>query len=545
MKKIDRLRYVSGERGAKQQFSVLDADGHALSRKERFLYGIVRHVPLLSVVTYAVSAFPLNGIFQPGGVVFVILFCALEFFWLYPVVFLTGDKTGLHDFIFNTHLVQAGEDKRWRLTKAVVVVSVYLRMILCFLAVCSLSLLFDQKLDPGIAGLYTRKPVDDRYNAAIAFAGLDAPEGQDMFVYGRNRINGRIADSIVILNDLNHLTFRGDGVSFHCWTGGPSPKDKETPCATADQIRTIVVSNALLLERYHQILDLGRYYEANIGEGGNGTLWLKLSDLELARLSLLAHEGKVDEAMDEWKKGFLFYKRAASDYHTLVTQAVIAIHQGKYLTILPHLIDTPELARRHGNGVHAVLSYEPFGPEGWNVRALSLAEMAMFDLEEKDETFKTLRGPFSHMVYKPNALRNDFYFFAKEMIEWTGQSGPAFFAEKSNIMSKYRVPASIWRTFYNPIGYLLLSGILQGHELYTNAHLQNAYRIMLTLYVDALAAEIKLEDMRSFINAAPKDRQNPLTEQPFLWDSEKQTIYFLHPETGERNKEITYNPHSD
>lgn len=80
--------------------------------------------------------------------------------------------------------------------------------------------------------------------------------------------------------------------------------------------------------------------------------------------------------------------------------------------------------------------------------------------------------------------------------------------------------------FPNVIYGLVIGGFLKVDELISSMKLTRVKFRQAQLGVQILARQIPASGVPEFVKSVPDDFQNPITRQPFDWDSEKQKLSF-------------------
>jgi len=71
----------------------------------------------------------------------------------------------------------------------------------------------------------------------------------------------------------------------------------------------------------------------------------------------------------------------------------------------------------------------------------------------------------------------------------------------------------------------MFNGFIKEHEMYINGHAITAEQRALILWMQAHKQNIPPEKMEKFLQQAPENLYDNLTEKPFRWDGKNNAIY--------------------
>lgn len=399
-----------------------------------------------------------------------------------------------------------------------------LGILLCLFLVYNV---LDERLAPGFDNLFQVDNINERDNGFIAAAGIAAPKEQDIFAYGKQSLKWTENERSQPHQD--EITY-SDNVALDCWVMQVASSSQS--CADEQMLTQTIQANQLLLTRYLSLYEYSRFVD-QISGWHNGQLLINLHRLYLAQLSLLARQNPTD-ALTRWMADTRYWQRVIADRQGFVGKAVVLVIYGANLQFLPVLIQAhPDLALQYKTELYTITDVPVFGEGGWDIAATMRAEYAMLGLLEKQEP--TLSSIF---FYKPNATRNKLYYYTQDLITLSQKPAAEFVSFKKTIANPYDEP--VWKKMsYNAIGNLVFEGIWPGINLLSAMHNNRAQLKMLKLYIEAKSQNIPASAMQQFIGASDVAR-NPLTNQPFLWDEPRYSIYFIVDETNGKRREILY-----
>lgn len=405
---------------------------------------------------------------------------------------------------------------------------------------------FDETLDPEFTALYATQPsIPDHENGFVAFNGLDAPEGEDVIAFGRKMIDhGR---KTYLSNDDQQkaqnggITFKGDSSSLKCWItqDGKEKSQKEgKPCADAATVRAMVRDNQLLLRRYAMLAHYPHFVQSEFGDPHNGQLIIQLQTLLSASMALNAAEGNAEHALATWLHYAQMLNHLYTGQSSYIMQAILMVNRGINLKTLPLILAamTPQQIAAHQAALNAVFDVPAFGPNSWDISATMRAEsMILVFAEEnfaKPHQRKDTRGFWERVfkLYQPNATRNLFTKVSRDTLAFSKLPASSLSEAQKDLDTDYYT-RSRWgiHSLYNGIGKMIMSGILDGSDLVVAAHEQVAVARLLKLYTAAKIAGIQPKDMPGFVAATTPDMRDPVTEKPFDWNAQKNSIGYTRP----------------
>ena len=402
--------------------------------------------------------------------------------------------------------------------------------------------LFDPQLSPDFDKYFYKENVIPSENGALLLQGLNAPEGQDPqafanFIWQTKPEYNETLHDPVTGKELKLVTlteFTPNNLTFECWTSQDYEPNEYTICATEEQIREILTENALILDRYTLLWPYKRFYQDTLYGFARGQEMIQINDLRNAQLALMARDGQAAEALDIWTRRQNFLNTVMADGQNLVFKAIIMINYSRNLHVLPIITSRAdqETLKTHKDALDFALDVPIFGDDGFDIRAaLSSEYFSVFEAEELQHHFDELGQNYlilSKVFYSENATANKFLNFAKDNINASKLPPAEMYTATQEIQKNFMPSYEMLDLLYNPIGKILLGGMVKGSELFDNRIAQIMHARMLRLYIDAKSQGIKADDMPAFMYQTRDLYINDYTNKPFEWDAEKHEIYFNH-----------------
>ena len=400
--------------------------------------------------------------------------------------------------------------------------------------------LFDPQLSPDFDQYFYKENVAHSENAAILLQGINAPEGHDPHAFANFIWDTKPERTEPFYDpntgeELKLITlkeFTPNNITFECWTSQDYEPYEHSVCATEEQIREILTENALILDRYTLLWRYKRFYHDTLYGFARGQEMISVNDLRNAQLALMARDGQADKALDIWVRRQNFLNMVMADGQNLVFKAIIMINYSRNLHVLPIIVShaDQETLNAHKDALDSALDVPIFGDDGFDIRAaLSSEYFTVFEAEELQHHFDQLGQNYlilSKVFYSANATANKFLNFAKDNINASKLPPSEIYRATKKIQKSFTPENEMLDLLYNPIGKILLGGMVKGSELFDNRIAQIMHARMLRLYIDAKSHGIEADDMPAFIHQTRDRYINDYTNKPFEWDAEKNEIYF-------------------
>ncbi len=438
------------------------------------------------------------------------------FLWYMPAIF-TKTKRTPSDYLAGTFVARKTDElsRRGRLVGLLKGGVCVTGLFLIFLAAILITYMsIDRPLDPEAKKFFYDDPFPKGSNFFAAWAGLNAPPGEkDTYSYGLDVIEEKIEP-----DKDKELHFKGNVDNLCHWQ---KQLEKDKICATPEEIAKLVSDNSELLSRYEAIYRQ-TFKNYSVGDKfnihGSGQDTLNLQRLLAAEWAHQAKTGHGREALDEWLVNTQSLQRVLKGKMTIVEHAIWMIAYGWNLSVLPVILESNSaLIPTYKDKIFAVLDYDFM--KMWDVAAMMRADFnwqySVFPLADN-----------RNVKLKKNDTRNKMYRLAKDTIELSKLPAKQIPEAFEKLHSRYQCNIDFQCVHYNPVGNLMLSGEVNGGQLFVNGHKKTASQRMLLLWIEAKLQNLPSSRMEDFVKSAPENRLNPLTEKPFLWDEKTGSIYY-------------------
>ena len=400
------------------------------------------------------------------------------------------------------------------------------RYIFCFFVLVAVwiafAVLVDERIDPDVDAFYTRPPVANEENAAIALAGLSAPIGEDFMKFGLAKVE---ADTQAI-RDHNYLpatkgpvTFAGHPEELYCWVKLPQSSDSsQAQCASEQRLKTLIQENAVLLARYRQ----ARLLPHLSGMWSNAGLLLNLNWLIAAEVELNIRQRHFEAAYQQWRDNYQFISRMIGEDGSWIDKAIFMTAEKVGLVAIESLIHSyPDLAVKHKDELHRLL--KPAGLNRWNLPGVMRAEYLMFDPILAPGTTK-------FWVHR-NFIRNHFYRSALAVLS-TATLPPAIVKDKieqvlAECCDVRKWSNDYWRDPMNAGFFRLIGGgQIKSVELIAVMWDRDGELRALNLALKIKTQKIPDNSIENFLADTGPELKNPYTNLPMIWDPAKRVIRF-------------------
>ena len=235
----------------------------------------------------------------------------------------------------------------------------------------------------------------------------------------------------------------------------------------------------------------------------------------------MAQNGEGDKAIEWWLKDMTLIQGMMGANSTIVEKAVWMVQYGLNLKALPLILKAdPSLIEKYELQITNILNKD-FMEEIWDVENTWRGEYSIL------RDLQITKIPHDLLIIKPNDTRNEFLKLAKDMV-WLSRQPAHEIPNAYKLIKKRYVYNELYHFAfpYNIGKELTFSALLKGYEMYINGHIMTTLQRALILWMQAHSQDIPPEKMQGFLEQAPKHLYNNLTEKPFLWDKEKNAIYF-------------------
>lgn len=392
-------------------------------------------------------------------------------------------------------------------------------------------------------------------NIYFAMTGVSAPvDVTDFYQYGLKKayeefkyyesLKRKMGVKAEYWNKIPHLenpavrTDKGrelkldDTQEFYCLLA--LKPDKARKCKTFADWKIFIEEHKIIWDRYNRVPDMGTIYVTppQLIDGEASYKNIQLGNLKAVHIVYLAKNGQPDAAIKEWLRYMKLYRMMANDRQTLFFKATILATISRHLLALEKLLTiAPELATKYADDIMEVLN---------NDKPIYRDPFLLSDDWGLNEPF--VGGSIGNV----NAVQNDlFQCFqgAKKLAEKPLDEYP--YTENIVLCSLHECKSSLERaliyparmpgsymanTFYS----LFFEGFLKGHELIKSIKAQQVQFRQAQLAIMILSQNIPAAKIDEFIKTVPSNLKNPITNKPFGWDEENQSLFFERPDTGKK-----------
>ena len=311
---------------------------------------------------------------------------------------------------------------------------------------------------------------------------------------------------------------------------------KDDQCATFSDWKNYVEQNKIMWDRYNRAPDLGNVYVTPpqlLGSKIKNPM--QLAELKAVHIIYLAENGRGREAMQEWLKYMNLYTAMAGNRETMVFKAVLAINIGRQLAVLEKLLNiAPVLASTYQQEIlqalkndEAIFNDPYMMADDWGlIEPFSYGAMGNANAVQND-FFKCVEG-FKALAEKPL----DEYPYTDENIVLC-----PLHEDRSTLEMALVYPATTPGSYIvNTIYSLLFGGVLKGYELIENMKMTQIRFRQAQLAVTILSQNTPASEIDGFVKTVPAALQNPITNEPFEWNKENQSLSFERPDKKKKHE---------
>ena len=400
------------------------------------------------------------------------------------------------------------------------------------------------------AVLYGRPAIDWDNNGYFALVGMNAPQDiDDFYTYGRERTHYDATRwaaykkeiGLPFVNDtpdleytlynpdnaLEPIEFNNAGIEdWHCLYDLDTTVDASA-CPDMADVMALRDKNAVLWARFQNFTSHGINFEVpdkGIGsETYGGSAFISLTQLHAAHLVNLVKNGRKDQSMDEWLRHMALYNNMVSAHDNMVSKAIFMIILGIHFNTLETLLyNDPSIAVQYGDEITAVLHID-------DISAYRAEQMLADDWRTIEPTFIPYLGRSAHIRRKNlKCFQHNQTLASLPAHEYLSIDGVRFCPDVYPEDLDYL----LLRTFFEPgslipniINNLLIGGVLKGGELIENMHTRVARFRMAKLAIKLIQDDVSPSEVQQYLDQAPQELWNPITQEPFLWDAEKRWLY--------------------
>jgi len=401
--------------------------------------------------------------------------------------------------------------------------------------------------------LYKRAAPVWEDNAYFALAGLDAPEDvRNFYEYGRQEIifnSGRYTRYKKEVGipythktpessfSLYHPDNLGDGLALDShdlnrWDClyNMNAKENSSSCVNKEDVLNLIDANPELWRRFRELpghssfsipdLLLESYY--------SGEDLIKLTKLNNVYILDLQAQGHSKQAMNEWQRYVELYLKIVNAHSSLIDKAVfLVVFRAQFSVLETLLYNEPQLAIEYGDRIQKTLNINNvtfFGAgnliaddwriiEPWTLPSLGSVPYQKELIYECIEENRRIANLPADEYFQMQDYRLCEEQYPRDPGVWALKS----FTEPGNYVS-------------NIIHYLLMGGLPKGGEMIGSIHKTISDFKMTSVAVELIKNEVSSRNVQDYLNTMPEAYWNPITKAPFLWDEDKQMLYYSNLE---------------
>lgn len=390
-------------------------------------------------------------------------------------------------------------------------------------------------------------------NAYFAAEGLTAPENvEDFYAYGlkkaviyfkefeKSKARSGVSEDYlydipqmdlnpIVINKEDDLKLNSvDWKELSCLYYFDHENPTAEGCATFSDVKKYIEDNQLMWDRFNQIPAMGfDYYATPQFLGADMGAAFYLVDLKAAEIVMRAKNGQVEQAMTEWLSFTELYIDMLNSRASLVYKAQALINMTRHYSALEYLLSIePQLAATFQDELISVLkdNLNYIGVSDWLAQDIGSADIFLISYlgnvnAMQNEVLKCIQNFEALAQISP-----DKYPYASEDREplcfWDD-----FDRSSSSFMSYPLLSPGSFRA--NLVYSLMMGGLLKGEELIASTKRYEAKLRMIQLGINILSD--KPADIEEYIFDAQETFLNPITNKPYQWDAEKNSLYFESP----------------
>lgn len=416
----------------------------------------------------------------------------------------------------------------------------------------------DEDLSPEANALLELPPMKaEPDNGYLAYAGIDAPDNEDSFNYGKQWVETYNAAADKRALEKANTRFQEAGLSFR--GNEKLCKPARNPCLpqakeNADLWRKLAADNEILLSRHQLLAKFPNFEEIAFPASAEAPLLrymvrMNLHSLELDMIALDVAEGRLAPALDALENRIAFDRRVLLGSRTLVMGMVATSGLMEDYAILAEIVAT------RASGLATEKARLVRMTEQLEVRQIRAIAGRLIEGEHRMIIRHISSNPLDGMgsdlysglkpFFKPRATQNLFTrhysSLQARVMEFTPENSDLWL-DKATQEGQSWIDATIhsWRILYNPVGKYGVSVGMNGvYESYV-PRLSSLIAItrLARLQVEVVTDGIDDTGIPTRI-AANKELYDPYTGKPMGWDPGKRQLYFDTHDKGYSSSEPT------
>ena len=410
----------------------------------------------------------------------------------------------------------------------------------------------------------------DQENGFFVVQGFNAPSGENPHEYGRRWVAEIAAASTGQVQAVNSRYNRGP-LDFKemkepiCRPDSESCLDKARRDAV--ETRRLIAANEELFRRYESLYRYPRFedrspirLELPITPLSQ---YLKAQGLKLAQIALMFEEGEADAALRELEHDIALQRKFAAGSSLLVSKMIAMIALSRDQLLVSEILRSRRAEPASRAEIIRALS-APLGPGERSMDGVIAAEFLFSASSLRLTKSGELKVAFGEAFGKNFGLLDSVLMMLGDMesiAEYKGKYAfldpviQLFLCEKATLnlhwerfhrlAEIYRGPSSeqdgkiralqqqaqdqifSWRTAYNPLGKLMLSGSIGAWQDYFARILDvDGLSRLLALQAEIVLQEIPNSEIPRFLASSDRKYFDPYTEKPMQWDPAARQIWF-------------------
>ncbi len=399
--------------------------------------------------------------------------------------------------------------------------------------------------------LYAREQTQWDDNAYFALTGLDAPvDIENAYLYGKERAiyTARIFSTYKAENNLPHETNipqialslytpkeadkneinrLDEQEDWHCLVDMRA-QEQTSACPNKSHILDLIPQNKILWDRFLQMAEYKHFSipDISISTNINGRAIWTLSNIHSVYVLDLIDQNKKEEAVREWQRFMVLYRKMINASGPISDKAVyIGMLKTKLRLLEIMLNHAPDLAVTYKHEITNALNLHGIDKfrashviaDDWRgIEPLILPALGA-------NQYQRQRLYACFIENKNLATLPALIFFKQDQKTICENALPRF----DNFTRHILIEPGNFMT--NIIYNLLYGGLDTGVSFVANMHHIVAESKMALVAVNILHDRITPSGIPDYLQKTPTDLYNPITQAPFLWDSENARLYYNDP----------------
>ena len=429
----------------------------------------------------------------------------------------------------------------------------------------------DEPLSDEARALLAEKPanVPDRENIYVAMAGLDAPEGADIFEAGRNRIEATKKTQGLHPLEVKHAADQ-DTKEKLAWQATNPPFDArisqgthfpESVRAKKDLIQAALAANKILIQRYRSMQELPEYaapkFFSLFYDSIDYQQMMKTQRFLLAQALLDMEAGNTGAGLSFFKKDLAMWRRVLEQKTYLLDTMFAVRSMTNDIYVLNLLLASPstqaEMQRDEWRELLEPLSQEQYslfsavkgeikfayhtGPalKRWVSykdlanQSLHFCRLFQTGMSECPVWRSWLEQNSTVFFLQPTATINHFVPAYQAQLKLTSLSWQDYLEQRDRILKPlvdaYDKPKIDW--IYNPIGKSQASYSVRIYDSYVERmHDLDTYLQLVRLQLELRLAKVPTAEIPDFVRTHSPASGSGAPGAEFSWDAQTRLLSF-------------------